>query len=71
MGLAIEEKVVGKNGKEKIKAPPTVTFHTFRHTCVSLLLDDGRNIKQIQECSATLTPTSRRLPREGRTLVVP
>ncbi len=28
---------------------PTVTFHTFRHTCASLLFDDGRNIKQVQE----------------------
>jgi integrase len=48
-GLKIEETVVGKNGKEKIKVRPTVTFHTFRHTCASLLFDDGRNIKQVQE----------------------
>jgi integrase len=26
-----------------------VTFHTFRHTCASLLFDDGRNIKQVHE----------------------
>jgi integrase len=48
-GLKIEEAVVGKDGKEKIKVRPTVTFHTFRHTCASLLFDDGRNIKQVQE----------------------
>ena len=48
-GLKIEERIVGKNGKEKIKVRPTVTFHTVRHTCVSLLYDDGRNIKQVQE----------------------
>lgn len=47
--LKIEERGVGKNGKEKIKVRPTVTFHTFRHTCASLLFDDGRNIKQVQE----------------------
>jgi len=47
--LKIEGRVVGKNGKEKIKVRPTVTFHTFRHTCASLLFDDGRNIKQVQE----------------------
>ena len=28
---------------------PTLTFHTFRHACASLLFDDGRNIKQVQE----------------------
>lgn len=27
----------------------TVSFHTFRHTCASLLFDAGRNIKQVQE----------------------
>jgi integrase len=48
-GFKTEETVVGKDGKEKIKIRPTVTFHTFRHTCASLLFDDGRNIKQIQE----------------------
>lgn len=26
-----------------------VTFHTFRHTCASLLFDAGRNVKQVQE----------------------
>jgi integrase len=26
-----------------------VTFHTFRHTCASLLFEQGRNIKQVSE----------------------
>lgn len=29
--------------------PFPVTFHTFRHTCASLLFEHGRNIKQVQE----------------------
>lgn len=29
--------------------PFQVTFHTLRHTCASLLFEDGRNIKQVQE----------------------
>jgi integrase len=48
-GFKTEELVEGKDGKEKPKIRPTVTFHTFRHTCASLLFDDGRNIKQVQE----------------------
>jgi integrase len=27
---------------------PWVGFHTFRHTCASLLFDEGRNIRQVQ-----------------------
>lgn len=26
-----------------------MTFHTFPHTCASLLFDNGRNIKQVEE----------------------
>jgi integrase len=26
-----------------------VTFHTFRHTCASLLFEEGRNVKQVAE----------------------
>ena len=48
-GFKTEEAVVGKGGEERLKIRPTVTFHTFRHTCASLLFDDGRNIKQVQE----------------------
>lgn len=28
---------------------PWVTFHSFRHTCASLLFAEGRNVKQVQE----------------------
>ena len=27
----------------------TIGFHTFRHTCASLLFDQGRNVKQVAE----------------------
>jgi integrase len=48
-GFKTEESVAGEGGEEGLKIRPTVTFHTFRHTCASLLFDDGRNIKQVQE----------------------
>ena len=48
-GFKTEKLVEDEAGKEKLKIRPTVTFHTFRHTCASLLFDDGRNIKQVQE----------------------
>lgn len=28
---------------------PWVTFHTFRHTCASLLFEDGRDVKQVSK----------------------
>jgi integrase len=28
---------------------PWVTFHSFRHTCASLLFEEKRNVKQVQE----------------------
>jgi integrase len=28
---------------------PDVTFHSFRHTCASLLFEAGRNVKQVSE----------------------
>jgi integrase len=28
---------------------PWVTFHTFRHTCASLLFESGKNIKQVSD----------------------
>lgn len=34
---------VDRNG-ERV---PWVSFHTFRHTCASLLFDQGRNVKQV------------------------
>ncbi len=38
VGLGVE--VVARNGKRRTRS--TVTFHTFRHTCASLLFDAGR-----------------------------
>lgn len=35
--------------EEEEGTPFPVTFHTFRHTCASLLFENGRNIKQVQE----------------------
>jgi integrase len=37
--------VVDRDGVEV----PWVSFHTFRHTCASLLFDNGRNVKQVSE----------------------
>ena len=36
---------------------PWVTFHTFRHTCASLLFEAGRNVKQVQEWLGHATPS--------------
>jgi integrase len=45
VGLAVE--VQGKDGKPRKRS--AVSFHTFRHTCASLLFEAGRNVKQVQE----------------------
>jgi integrase len=42
-GFKIEVEV----GDEK-KIRSAVSFHTFRHTCASLLFEAGRNVKQVQ-----------------------
>ncbi len=39
-GLTVE-----RDGKKR----SAVSFHTFRHTCASLLFESGKNIKQVQE----------------------
>ncbi len=49
VGFKIEVVVKDKDGKDKTQIRSTVSFHNFRHTCASLLFDDGRNIKQVQE----------------------
>jgi integrase len=33
---------------DKRRERSTVSFHTFRHTCASLLFEAGRNVKQVQ-----------------------
>jgi integrase len=42
-GFKIEVEV---DGKKKVRS--VVSFHTFRHTCASLLSEAGRNVKQVQ-----------------------
>jgi integrase len=47
IAVGLFEVVEGADGKPRKK--PTISFHTFRHTCASLLFDEGRNVKQVQE----------------------
>ena len=49
VGFKVEVIVKGKDGKDKDQPRSTVSFHTFRHTCASLLFEAGRNVKQVQE----------------------
>lgn len=42
-GFKIEVEIDGK-----AKTRSAISFHTFRHTCASLLFDAGRNVKQVQ-----------------------
>jgi integrase len=51
VGLYVYVEVAPKDekGEPKMRKRSTVSFHTFRHTCASLLFDAGRNIKQVQE----------------------
>lgn len=42
-GFTVEVEV---KGKKKMRS--AVSFHTFRHTCASLLFEAGRNVKQVQ-----------------------
>ncbi len=44
VGFSVE--VTGEDGKPRPRS--TVSFHTFRHTCASLLFDQGKNPKQVQ-----------------------
>ena len=45
VGFAVE--VEGRNGKPRMRS--TVSFHIFRHTCASMLFEEGRNVKQVAE----------------------
>lgn len=42
-GFKVEVEIMGKK-----KVRSAVSFHTFRHTCASLLFEAGRNVKQVQ-----------------------
>jgi integrase len=48
IGVGMYEEVPTGEG-DKTRKRPTVSFHTFRHTCASLLFAEGRNVKQVQE----------------------
>jgi integrase len=43
VGLYVE--VEGRDGKPRKRS--TVSFHTLRHTCASMLFDEGRNVEQV------------------------
>jgi integrase len=47
VSVGFAEEVEGRNGKRRLRS--TVTFHTFRHTCASLLFEAGRNVRQVAE----------------------
>jgi integrase len=49
IGLKVEYEGKDKAGNPEIKIRSAVSFHTFRHTCASLLFARNRNIKQVQE----------------------
>lgn len=42
-GFKVEVEIKGRK-----KERSAVSFHTFRHTCASLLFEAGRNVKQVQ-----------------------
>lgn len=48
LGLKVEYEAKGKSGRPEVRVRSAVSFHTFRHTCASLLFAKGRNIKQVQ-----------------------
>ena len=45
--IALGHAVEVEDSKGKTRMRSTVSFHTFRHTCASLLFDEGRNVKQV------------------------
>ncbi len=47
--LAPAAKSVGFTVEVDGKSRSAVSFHTFRHSCASLLFEAGRNVKQVQE----------------------
>lgn len=42
-GFGVEVEIDGRK-----RTRSTISFHTFRHTCASLLFEAGRNVKQVQ-----------------------
>jgi integrase len=51
VGMFIEVPITDKDGEPtgRTRKRSTVSFHTFRHTCASMLFEAGRDVKQVQE----------------------
>lgn len=47
ISAGFSEEVVSRTGKPRTRS--TVSFHVFRHTCASLLFEEGRNVKQVAD----------------------
>jgi integrase len=47
IAVGLSEEVEGEDGKPRTKS--AISFHTFRHTCASLLFEAGKDVKQVQE----------------------
>lgn len=47
ISIGFAKEIVSKSGKAHMRS--TISFHVFRHTCASLLFDDGRNVKQVAD----------------------
>ena len=47
ISVGFAEEVISKSGKAHVRS--TVAFHVFRHTCASLLFEEGRNVKQVAD----------------------
>lgn len=58
IGLKVEIEIEDEDGEPAKRDRSAVSFHNFRHTCASLLFDEGRNIKQVQEWLDMQTPAS-------------
>lgn len=46
ISVGLSEEVL-KSGRTRTRS--TVSFHVFRHTCASLLFEEGRNVKQVAD----------------------
>ncbi|HEU4905534.1 MAG TPA: tyrosine-type recombinase/integrase [Solirubrobacterales bacterium] len=47
ISIGFAREVVSKSGKTRTRS--TISFHVFRHTCASLLFEEGRNVKQVAD----------------------
>jgi integrase len=49
VGMKVEFETIDKDGEPCKYDRSKVSFHTFRHTCASMLFEAGRNVKQVSE----------------------